>query len=147
MTELSTEYHRLAAVSMGTELKPFRDSLAQVNNGLKNLGLITDDQYKAVTMITGALNIMAGMAGIAKLAQAWRERKNAADTVKGAALTAAKTAEVGIGWGEIAAATIATAAVGVILYGAINTIKLGPYNLGTAEGQNEANAAVQGVIA
>lgn len=147
MSELSTEYDRLSAVSIKSTMKPMRASIGTVANSLKSLGIIGDSEYKALTMTTAALNIICGMATIAKLAKAWQDRKNIAEDAKAVALTSANTAIPVIGWGKIAAAAAGAAIVGAVLVVAVNNIRLGEFNLGTAAGQNEANQAVQGAIA
>lgn len=147
MSELATEYARLSAVSIKSTMKPMRGSIQSINNSMKSLGLIGDGEYAAINMITGALNIICGMATIAKLATAWREAKNVQEDAKAVALTTANTAIPGIGWGKIAMAAAGAAIVTGVLVVAVNTIKLGEFNLGTAEGRQAATDAAMGAIA
>lgn len=148
--EISTELNRLSAIDIKNTTAPIKGSIGGITNGLKGMGLLNDEQAKALTVVSGALSVINGIAGFIALKTAYQEIKNHILEAESGALTAAAGVEgaftFGLSWGKIALATSVAAATSVAILAATNNIDLGSFNLGTAEGRQSATDEVMKVV-
>lgn len=149
MTDLSTEMNRFSAASLGgsKELgEKSMSSVSQVSSGLYQLGLINEEGARYLSMATAAMQILVGSLGIATAAKMMIEAKNSRIEAESAAKTAAMAIAGPWGWKNIAIAAGASVLAGAAMYACVREVRLGDFDLSTAEGRTGAIDAVQGAI-
>lgn len=146
---LSLEMDRFSAASLGgsKELgEKSMSSVSQVSTGLYQLGLINEEGARYISMAAAGMQIFIGSYGIAAVAKTAIEARNARAEAESVAKTSAMTAIGPIGWKNIALAAGAAAVTGAVVGACVREVRLGSFDLSTAEGRGDAIASVQGVI-
>lgn len=136
-----------ASLGQGKELgEKSMSSVSQISSGLHQLGLVNDEGMKYLQMATAGMQILVGSIGIATAAKMMIEAKNSRTEAESAVKTAAMTIAGPWGWKNIAIAAGVSVLAGATIYACIKEIRLGDFDLSTAEGRNGAIDAVQGAI-
>lgn len=149
MTDLSTEMNRFSAASLGgsKELgEKSMSSVSQVSTGLYQLGLINEEGARYLSMATAAMQIVVGSIGMAAAARTIIEARSAREEAESAAKTAAMAIAGPWGWKNIAIAAGASVLAGAAMYACVREVRLGDFDLSTAEGRTGAIDAVQGAV-
>ena len=146
-SDLVNEMNKLSSIKdMKSMAALSNKSLKSVTNVLSQSGLISESTTQAIGTASSALSSITSMLGLVKAARMAQARYNDVQKVRSAALIAVNIATGPVGWGKIALATAMAAGTSVAIYGIVNTINVGSFNLSTSSGQSQAVAAVGGTI-
>lgn len=99
-----------SAMSMGA-LSLTRSSTSSITGGLKQIGLISDEQQKSLRVINGALNVITGTAVFLMAYQSFLSAYRTRETIKASAETTAHAIAqnwVGIGIATATALSVVT---------------------------------------
>ena len=144
---LATEMQRFANADIGFMhdlAGDSKQSVDSVTNAMKRFGIIDEDTAQWLSVGSSALQTIVSTSAMLKALRGLYEARNALLTAKAEALTAVNLTNPA-GWGKIALATATMAATGIIMYGLVNEIEVGEFDLSTASGIDGMIGALEGI--
>jgi len=146
---LGHEMARFSAMQI-KEAKGLNSNITQgvngVNKAMTAMGANDDALAMALSISGSALQVVGGTLGMLQGLKALYAAYTAREAGEAAALTAAKLALGPWGWAQIALATAAAGAAAATMYGIVNVIEVGDFDLSTPAGVNGMLGALGAVM-
>jgi len=146
---LGREMARFSAMQIG-EAKGLNSNITQGVNGVSKamsaMGAENDALNTALSISGSALQVVGGTLGMLQGLKALYAARTAKESGEAAALTAARLAMGPWGWAQIAIATAAAGAAAAAMYGIVNVIEVGDFDLSTPAGVNGMLGALEAVM-
>jgi len=144
---LATEMQRFATADIGAIhgiSSDSKKSVDSVTNAMRRFGIIDEDTAQWLSVGSSALQTIVGTSAMLKALRGLYEARNALLTAEAEALTAVNLTNPA-GWAKIALATATMAATGVVMYGLVNEIEVGDFDLSTSAGIDGMLGALEGI--
>jgi hypothetical protein len=146
---LGHEMARFSAMQI-KEAKGLNSNITQgvngVNKAMTAMGADNDALAMALSISGSALQVVGGTLGMLQGLKALYAAYTAREAGEAAALTAAKLALGPWGWAQIAIAGAASATAAAVMYGIVNVIEVGDFDLSTPAGVNGMLGALEAVM-
>ena len=146
---LASEIERFNSVQLGEMhglSNEVRSGVGGIAKVMKTVGGEDEELMRVLSLSSSALQAVSGSLGAMRGLHALWEMRNDLKAAEGGALTAARAASGPPGWAMIALAAGAAATASVAMYGIVNNIEVGNFDLSTSAGMSTMLGALKEIL-